>query len=394
VIADNILSGKGFSLSRFTTEPVPTAFMPPFYTYYVTFFYLIGKNPIGYFMLEFVQGIFSALNAVLIMAIGRKLFGSIVGVLAGLIFCFYPSFIYMPTTVTNATFSVFLLACVIYYCLDLGEKSRRWCFVWVGVLLGISALNEPVSLILVPIVIIYLFKLLTIYRYEFIKSLALLLAAFFIIIAPWTIRNMVVLGRFVPIRSNGGWNLWIGHNPNASGSDKILLKDTYSIEDVKTEKDFRAKNIAGVHPFDYASEDLKRKVAGLSDTEADRIFLKEALEYIKAHPKETFVITLKKLRMFWWFDPNHSKAQHPLYRIPYFILLPLGIIGFVISKRKKELLIIYLCFIGYTLIYSLTLVAPRYRMPLEQFLMVFASLVIIRVLSALVKHRVPCYNII
>jgi len=57
------------------------------------------------------------------------------------------------------------------------------------------------------------------------------------------------------------------------------------------------------------------------------------------------------------------------------------------SRKKKELLIIYMCFVGYTLVYSITLVAPRYRMPLEQFLIIFASLVFFQILVVLTQRK-------
>jgi len=38
------------------------------------------------------------------------------------------------------------------------------------------------------------------------------------VVAPWTYRNWRAFGEFVPISTNGGVNLWIGNNPNATGA--------------------------------------------------------------------------------------------------------------------------------------------------------------------------------
>src|SRR5436305_7313095 len=44
-------------------------------------------------------------------------------------------------------------------------------------------------------------------------------------LAPWTIRNYSVFGRFVPVCSSGGLSLWVGNNPLATGDDRYPAAD-------------------------------------------------------------------------------------------------------------------------------------------------------------------------
>lgn len=40
---------------------------------------------------------------------------------------------------------------------------------------------------------------------------------FALTISPWTIRNRVVLGDWVPLATSGGFNMWLGHHPGSTG---------------------------------------------------------------------------------------------------------------------------------------------------------------------------------
>jgi len=47
-----------------------------------------------------------------------------------------------------------------------------------------------------------------------VKHAAAVLLLFTIGLAPWTIRNYCVFGKFIVLRSNFGLELWLGNNPN------------------------------------------------------------------------------------------------------------------------------------------------------------------------------------
>ncbi|MEZ5322733.1 MAG: hypothetical protein R2698_11805 [Microthrixaceae bacterium] len=51
-----------------------------------------------------------------------------------------------------------------------------------------------------------------------IAALVLVTVTAALVITPWTIRNAVVLGGFVPVSTNGGDNLCVGFNPAANGA--------------------------------------------------------------------------------------------------------------------------------------------------------------------------------
>jgi hypothetical protein len=86
-----------------------------------------------------------------------------------------------------------------------------------GLATGAAALVAPVMLITVPAAV----AADALRRLNVLKVMgrgAVVAAVALAVVAPWTYRNWRVLGEFVPISTNGGVNLWIGNNPNATGA--------------------------------------------------------------------------------------------------------------------------------------------------------------------------------
>ena len=49
-------------------------------------------------------------------------------------------------------------------------------------------------------------------------QIAMFMAVALLCLAPWTVRNYVMFGKFVPVTVSAGKNLWIGNNAHATGS--------------------------------------------------------------------------------------------------------------------------------------------------------------------------------
>jgi hypothetical protein len=54
-------------------------------------------------------------------------------------------------------------------------------------------------------------------RAAWARRVAVMLVAMVITIAPWTIRNAIVMDGFIPVGNNPSGTLWSGHNPDANG---------------------------------------------------------------------------------------------------------------------------------------------------------------------------------
>jgi len=104
-------------------------------------------------------------------------------------------------------------------------------FLIAGAVAGLAILTRPpfaVSVVLVPIAIAVTARN---WRVSLMRTGALLLGVF-LVVAPWTARNAVTMNSFVPISTNTGYNLCMGHNPESSGTFAI---PDYCFRDLPTD---------------------------------------------------------------------------------------------------------------------------------------------------------------
>lgn len=85
-----------------------------------------------------------------------------------------------------------------------------------GVVLGYGMLTQP-STLLFPVVFLGFELARGSMRRGAIKRLLFLAFGAALVVSPWTIRNYVVLGAFVPVSNTAGMSLYIGNNPKATG---------------------------------------------------------------------------------------------------------------------------------------------------------------------------------
>ncbi|MFM8992352.1 MAG: hypothetical protein ACKOUS_22765 [Alphaproteobacteria bacterium] len=95
---------------------------------------------------------------------------------------------------------------------------------WSGLALGAAALTQP-ALLPAPLAFVAWQLLRGDGARRSALRIALLLAGFVAAIAPWTMRNHLVLGGFVPVTSTAGFALYIANNDRAWGGWIDILAD-------------------------------------------------------------------------------------------------------------------------------------------------------------------------
>lgn len=108
-------------------------------------------------------------------------------------------------------------------------------------------------------------------------------------VAPWTARNAVVLGAFVPVSTNGGDNLLIGHAPGADGGYRRPLE-------------------------------IEPRLAGLSEVQRDRSSARLALGHVRRDPLRSASLVPAKLyetflkhtdAPYWAFQTERGRLSDP-----------------------------------------------------------------------------------
>ena len=194
-------------------------FYPPVYPYFV------GALFRAFGTMRAVLWAQVVLGALLVPVVGRAgalAFGRRAGLLAAAITAFYPELLWYPAHYWSETLFLLLLWGAIERTLAADARGSRGTAAVAGLLWGLATLTRELSLYLVPIVALWM-----VWpragaggppRARTIRDLtpamgraAVLVLATVLTVAPWTIRNAIVLRAFIPVSTMGGLNLWQGN---------------------------------------------------------------------------------------------------------------------------------------------------------------------------------------
>lgn len=136
-----------------------------------------------------------------------------------------------------------------------------------GALTGIAILVRPAMLFFVPLAAIWLIR-----RKRFVVA-SIALIAIVAIIAPWTLRNARIHGRFVLVASEGGITFWTGNHPLARGEGDLAANPELK----RAELEFRR-----AHP-------------GLTGDQLEPLYYRDAFAFIAEHPGRWLALLARKL---------------------------------------------------------------------------------------------------
>ena len=223
-----------------------------------------------------------------------------------------------------------------------------------GALFGLLALTGNAALPLAaPAAFAILFTPASVQRKLSLSVLVLISAM--LVAAPWMARNFQLLGAPV-LNTNGGFNLYLGNNPAATGMF-VSISDTPrgpTWEALRKEGELRA------------SDTLKR----------------EAMEWIKANPSTFLELAVKKAAFFWTPPIHQGKKQSSgaepvvriLWAIQFFVLVAGAVGGLVFaSLRNRNMMVLWLAIASYTAVHMLFYVTSRYREAIMPVLCLLAA---------------------
>jgi hypothetical protein len=169
---------------------------------------------------------------------------------------------------------------------------------------------------------------------------------------PWGVRNYMVFEEVFFIRSNLGLELRMANHEGASAAIEVMDR----------QEEF-------LHPRTYESE--ARAVRELGEVEYMRRAGDEALEWIGSHPGTFLKLTAHRF-VYFWAGPLYS----PLYGALSLALTLLAVLGAVralprLAAPQRAALLIPLA--TYPLIYYIVAYMPRYRIPIDWILLLFAG---------------------
>ncbi len=344
-LAQGILEGKWF----LRTDGTPAASRPPLYPMLLAAIYAIFGT--SWQAVRYLQSVIDAFTAVIVLLIGKKVFGSFVGILSGIIYALYFTAISACGLLLTENLFLFLsLLAVLLILMVRQDFSLAKCAI-LGMVFGLANVTRPILLFLPLIVAAFLLLLAPKDRLGLKKSLVrggIIVMVYALVYSPWIVRNYLAFGMFVP--STGGG---------------IILYSVYNPE-------------GGIQIANVALDETARFARSMeNEAEGDRYLYRKALETVKQNPK--VILKSSIIKLLSYFGPYDWSVTYPqgkgVYNFTYVFLLPFALFALYEGRRRWRdtwpLLLPQL----YTVLFVLVLLfgEPRFRLPNDPLLFLFGA---------------------
>jgi 4-amino-4-deoxy-L-arabinose transferase-like glycosyltransferase len=374
-IAASIALGNGFSWPEWSAFPAgPTAWMPPVYPYIMAgVFKVFGiYTQQSAIALQLFQTILSTFSCCLLYLLGKHLYDARVGLVAAFLFAIYPPSIhYAVRYVWGTSLFVCLFLLIILIFLQQADRPNPKGAVRFGILLGFTALVDPIIVGIYPFAFAWLYLKAAGDRRTTIKTLLTLSFTCLIVVSPWITRNYFIFGKVIPIKSNSGRELFMGNNKYAVGTYEDSLSTFRKHHDL----------------FDSFTENELEYLEKADEVEKNSFLSRKAIEFIVDHPLSFAHRTITRFFLYWTYTRPVENSQQKISLLTYFVILLLAVIGILMSRVKHiHLRIMPLFLIILPLPYYFTTVGVfRYRYPIEPLLIVLAGYALCTALSPWIR---------
>ena len=194
----------------------PTTYRTPGLPFFLAFHYwLFGENDI---VPKITLVILSGLTCTMIAWLGRRLFSSPCGLVAGFLWAFWPTALlsgYRANALLAENLALFLFVAGLLCLIAQNRRASPLLSAAAGLLIGAAILTRAYLLLAVPLLMLRLLVGSGSPGLR-LKAVGLMVLGLFVPLAPWVARNWIVFGK--PLLSTQAEHLYLGNNPWARGS--------------------------------------------------------------------------------------------------------------------------------------------------------------------------------
>ncbi len=389
-IAANLLAGHGFSV-RFLGALGPTSQQAPIYPVLVALAYAVGgvERPAALLILELGQAILGGLLVLGVLRLAREVAPGhrAVSVAAGLIAALHPTLVYAATHVQVALLGAMLLTWTLVYAFRTGTSGRTATALITGSLLAAVTLCDPILALGgagALWAIVQGGSAPGCSRAQATRLAALVVLTAAAGIAPWLVRNALVHGELVAIKSTFGYAFWQGNCALSEGTDKVVRASVMQVLDEgKGQSGLAALNRglwAARHEAGYIDDialtrEDRELLGSVSEPERSRILFRRAIDELGDRPGRYWQLCLRRFRYFWLFDETNPKTRVWVYRLSHLALTLAALLGLGLatSDVRKRLWPTIVTALLIALFHTLTIVSARFHIPIEPLLAVWAG---------------------
>lgn len=351
----------------------PTAYFPPAYPYFLAVVDLIdghtGARGGAVQPARISQAVLGTATVGLTGLVALEAFGELVGLVALGVAAIYPVFIELSALLVAENLLTLLVLAAVWTALRAGrsDRSYRWIALS-GVLTGLATLSHVNGILLVIPLAIAASKLPRAHPTSLRRrsaSIALLLGTTLVTITPWVVRDAIVLHRFVPVADETGYTL-VGTYNSGSAANRIPYRWRvfYRIP---------GEPATISHPTGLSEPTLSAKLES------------QALHYIGHHPLAPLAVLYHNSRRLLELEGSYAyRVSAASIDLPgqtakigvfsFWLLCLLAISGAFTRVARRApwwlWLVPVLMWLSVALVNAET---PRFREPLDAFLILLAS---------------------
>ena len=291
----------------------------------------------------------------------------------------YPPLIYYQSELISEALLVPLLCltpALLYFGENVPESHIKYFwFAGAGLTAGLAAATHPMALIFIAsetvLLLVINWKAKSAFGKKLLPAICFMVFAM-AIIAPVCVHNSLLSGRFVLIQNNSGLNLFIGNNPEATGTCYVRPGPQWN----------------ALHNGAAAEAD-KLKISN------DQIYSGRVADFIRGNPAQWLSLLLKKAVYVWNCRELISGADAAPLRcftaLQHYsawisgVIMVLGLAGLGLAASQRRTLYCYRhCVVlagAFWLGQTLTVTSGRYRLAMLPALFVFAAFLLARIIA-------------
>ncbi len=384
-IARNLIAGRGFRV-WFLGQEGPTSQQAPLFPALLGACYrLCGpETAASVWIMQGLQCLAGGVLALLVVRLAWRLLPNEphVGWCAGLWAACDPAQVYLVTHLQVAVWAALSLTATTYAALGPWTQSRaRGAALGAGA--GVMLLIEPIYAIVLPGLALAAWLRAGRTRQIIPAGLAAALTLA-VVLSPWLIRNRLVHGEWVFVKSTFGYALWQGNNPLSHGTDKIPKPSATALLG-EHDGSLRGQHAAGwaarretlyiddalLKPSSYCD------FAGLSEPRRSALLGERAGQFIRQHRADYLRLCGRRLRYFLLFDETNPKASHPVFRASTVVWLTLTSVGLLATGRRwRALWPLAATFTTILAFHCLTITSVRFRLAAQPLAFAFTALAV------------------
>lgn len=327
-------------------SPEAGLYRPPLYPLFIALLYGVGGE--NTLLLRLAQAVVSTATCAFCYALAARIGGVRAGIFAAVLSALYPFFIFFSAVLMAETLLLFFVAVALWQAQRFTAQPDLRRAAELGFVFALSALCKPVLLLWLPLCCAIWWREVALGAVAKARCLFVLAIVLLCTVLPWTLRNAHISGHFVPISSNMGINLLVGHEEGATG----VYRD-------------------GV--------DYWRLMEEVSHGESDPVLrdatvARRMLSRIAGDPIRALSLAARKVLLLW--NPLLPGAEWPQQLMSLMTALPLSLLGLCglwqlradpLAAMTASLLV------ALTLVHAVFFAHARFRLPIDMALIAPAA---------------------